>query len=316
VKLPALRPADVATRDVVVIGENSLDLVSTVAGFPTPDSKQELINFHEQPGGEGAAAAVGLARLGWRTSYLGRFGDDRWGERARAALIREGVDVNDTVVVAGVQSRFALIVVDASSGSRTVLWKRAPELALQPDDIHDDVLRQARVLLVGSDDVPAMTSAARRARAGDVRTVGDLERVHSGTDALLRELDVAVMAASFPEAFTGEANVGVALRAVAAHCGAALTCVTLGADGCLALAHGKEIHVPAIAVDAVDTTGAGDLFRAGVIARWLRQPQGPDIRDVLRYATAVAALNCRGPGAWAGAPRASEVEELLKRWPR
>jgi sulfofructose kinase len=315
VKLPALRPAAIAAHDVVVIGENSVDLVSIVAGFPTPDSKQELSDFYEQPGGEGAAAAVGLARLGWRTSYIGRFGDDRWGDRGRAALAREGVDVNDTVVVAGVQSRFALIVVDASSGTRTVLWRRAPELAVQGDDIDDDVLRHARVLLVGSDDVPAMTSAARRARAGGVRTVGDLERIHPGTDALLRELDVAVMARSFPEAFTGEGGLGAALRAVARQSGAALTCVTLGADGCLAIAHGKEIHVPAIAVAAVDTTGAGDLFRAGLIARWLRQPEGADVREVLRYAAAVAALNCRGPGAWAGAPHAAEAEELLKKWP-
>lgn len=101
---------------------------------------------------------------------------------------------------------------------------------------------------------------------------------------------------------------------MAEHSGAALTCVTLGEEGCLALVAGQEIRVPAFPIRPVDTTGAGDLFRAGVIARWLQEPVGPDIEDLLRYATAVAALNCRGRGAWAGAPRSSEVDELLGSW--
>jgi sugar/nucleoside kinase (ribokinase family) len=300
--------------DVVVLGENSIDLVATVGEFPTADSKLELDDFAEWPGGEGAAAAVGLTRLGWRATYVGRLGDDPWGQRGRLALANEGVDVEDCVVVRGVTSRFAIILVDGSSRSRTVLWRRAPELALEPADIKDDLLRRARVLLVGSDDVPAMTSAARRARRQDVRTVGDLERIHAGTDALLRELDVVIMAATFPAAYTGIAQLGAALKEVAKQSGAALTCVTLGVEGCLALAAGEELRVPAFPMDAVDTTGAGDLFRAGFIARWLREPAGPDVGELLRYAAAVAALNCRGRGAWASAPRAPEVEALLQSW--
>ncbi len=313
-KLLAALPSGPRPIDVVVLGENSIDLVATVDQHPHADSKLELSDFDERLGGEGAAAAVGLTRLGWRTKYVGRFGDDPWGQRGREALAREGVDVEDCLIVAGVTSRFALIVVDSSSGSRTVLWRRAPELALEPDDIRDDALRRARVLLVGSDDVPAMTSAARRARGRDVRTVGDLERIHAGTDALLRELDVVIMAASFPEAFTGISPLGAALRAVAEQSGSTLTCVTLGEEGCLALAAGQEIRVPAFPTDAVDTTGAGDSFRAGFIGRWLREPAGPEVGDLLRYAAAVAALNCRSRGAWAGAPRAPDVDELLRSW--
>jgi sugar/nucleoside kinase (ribokinase family) len=310
-KLPAALPSP-RRLDAVVLGENSMDLVATVGQYPTPDAKVELSDFTELPGGEAAAAAVGLSRLGWHAKYIGRFGDDAWGRKGRQALVHEGVDVENCVIVPGVTSRIAIIVVDSAAGSRTVMWRRAPQLALGADDVDDLVLGQARVLLVGSDDVQAMTSAARRARAQDVRTVGDLERIHPGTDALLRQLDVVIMAASFPEAFTGIANPGAALRAIAEQSGAALACVTLGRDGCLALAAGEEIHVPAFAVEPVDTTGAGDLFRAGFIARWLQEPGGPRVEDLLRYAAAVAALNCRERGAWAGAPRASEVDILLQ----
>jgi sugar/nucleoside kinase (ribokinase family) len=303
------RPSPV---DVVVRGENRMDLDATAGRYPNAYSTVELRDLAARPGGEGAAAAVGLSRLGWRTKYVGRFGDDGWGERGRGAIAQEGVDVEDCVIVRGVTSRVAVIVVDSSTNSRTVLWRRSPELALDPGDISDDSLRRTRVLLVGSDDVPAMTSAAERARGQEVRTVGDLERIHPGTDTLLRHLDVVIMAASFPSGFTGISPLGAALRAVAEHSGAALACVTLGEEGCLAVAAGVELRVPAFAVEAVDTTGAGDLFRAGFIGRWLQEPAGPDAGDLLRYAAAVAALNCRGQGAWAGAPRPSEVDQLLR----
>ena len=304
---PASRPFDVVT-----VGENSVDLVAEVNTFPVPDSKQQLRGFSEIPGGEAASAAVGLARLGWRVAYIGRVGDDGFGETGRKKLEAEGVDTTSLVVVPQVTSRLAVILVDRRTAQRTVLWRRDPALSLQTSDIDHQVLSQSRVVLVGIDDVQAMCTAATRARATGARTVGDLERVHDGTQELLGQLDVIVMAASFPKAFTGHIHLGKALKEIADFSRAAMVCVTLGADGCLALVGGDEIHMPAFEIDAVDTTGAGDLFRAGLIARWLTEPDRPAVRDLLRYANAVAALNCRAVGAWTGAPRPSEVDALLK----
>jgi sulfofructose kinase len=312
VKLPL--PLAPATRalDAVTIGENSIDLVAELDRHPVLDSKQQLRGFRQLPGGEAASAAVGLARLGWRVAYIGRFGDDDFGNAGRARLAQEAVDVSHTVLVPGVASRLAVILADRKSAQRTVLWQRDPSLSLEPSDIPEAVLAEARLVLVGSDDVPAMTDAAARARAAGARTVGDLERVHEGTHQLLRQLDAIVMAASFPKALTGYTNFGKALNEIAEFSRASLVCVTLGEDGCLALVDGDEIHMPAFPIDAVDTTGAGDLFRAGLIARWLMEPDGPVVADLLRYANAVAALNCRAVGAWTAAPRRTEVEELLK----
>ena len=299
--------------DVLAIGENSMDLVAVVDGHPQANAKVPLLDFRELPGGEAASAAVGVARLGWRVKYIGRFGDDRLGELARRQLKAEGVDTSACVIVEDQTSRMALIMVDASTGDRTVLWRRGERLGLQPSDIGDDVLASTRILLVGSDDVETMTSAARRARELGVKTVGDLEHVHPHTWALLKELDVIAMAASFPTALTGRADLRAALHEVQGETGAPLVCVTLGADGCLALVAGTEIAVPGYRVEVVDTTGAGDLFRAGLIASWLAQPRGPDVAQMLRYANAVAALNCRAVGAQTAAPRAAEVDALLAR---
>jgi sulfofructose kinase len=301
----------VKSVDVVAFGENSVDLMGMVDDHPQADAKMPLADYRELPGGEAASAAVGLARLGWKTKYIGRFGDDRLGEMCRRHLAHEGVDVSDCIVVENQTSRMAVILANRRSGERTVLWRRDDALALRPEDVSDGALASTRALLVGSDDVAAMTSAARRARRFGAHVFGDLERVHSGTDALLRELDVVVMAATFPRAFTGTSDTGRALREIAEASGAWLVCVTLGKDGCLAIADGRECHVSGFRVDVVDTTGAGDLFRAGLIARWLGTSGPPDVRELLRYANAVAALNCRAIGAHTSAPRPAEVDALL-----
>ena len=310
-KLRLRPPAASRAVDVLAVGENSVDLLAVIDGHPEANAKVPLRDFLELPGGEAASAAVGLARLGWRAKYIGRVGDDRLGALIRENLHAEGVDASECVVVDNQTSRMALIVVDATTGNRTVLWRRGERLSLEPTDIRNETLSSARVLLVGSDDVTAMADAARRARERGVRTVGDLEHVHEGTWALLEELDLIVMAASFPAALTGRRDLRAALREIQQATAAPLVCVTLGAEGCVALADGEEITVPAYRVRVADTTGAGDLFRAGLIASWLANPEEPDVREMLRYANAVAALNCRAVGAQTAAPRRAEVEALL-----
>jgi sulfofructose kinase len=313
VKLPLNLDARPKQSDVLCAGENSVDLIAVTDDHPQANAKVPMLDYQELPGGEAASAAVGLARLGWRARYVGRFGDDRLGTFVRTRLIAETVEISDSIVTEQEANRLAVILVNRRSGDRTVLWRRSPRLALRPDDITDHAIASARVLLVGSEDVEAMTDAARRARAEGLRVVGDLEHVHPETSRLLQQLDVVVMATEFPTAFTGHGDIGAALAEIAALSGAALVCVTLGEEGSLALVNGTELRVPAFAVDVVDTTGAGDLFRAGLIARWLAVPVEPDVEDLLRYASAVAALNCRGVGAQSAAPSATEVQALLAR---
>ena len=131
----------------------------------------------------------------------------------------------------------------------------------------------------------------------------------SGIQDLLRQIDAIIAAQSFPTELTGYAQPGRALRAMADEFGAALVCVTLGDEGSLALCQGQEIRTPAFSVDCVDTTGAGDAFRGGFAAGCLAMPGG-EIEDVLAYANAVAALNCRGLGARGGMPTRAEVDQL------
>ena len=173
-------------------------------------------------------------------------------------------------------------------------------------------VRSGRVLLVDCHETAAATEAARQAQAAAIPTIIDVERVRPGIEELLSRIDIVITAERFPEALTGIGDLGRALSEIRHTCGSAVVCTTLGEDGSLALVEGGEVRTPGFRVPVVDTTGAGDVFRGGFIAGWLRGGTRADIEDVLRYANAAAALKCRALGARAAIPSADEVEALLK----
>ena len=298
--------------DVVGVGLNSVDLITLVSEFPRPNTKQRLQQFARLPGGQTASAMVACARLGWRTRYIGRFGDDELGALGRESLLREGVDIAESRTVPGVHNQFALILVDASSGDRTIMWDRPAALAIQPDELSRSAVVSGRVLLVDCHDTAAATRAAEYARAASVPTVIDVEKVRPGIETLLRQIDVIIAAEEFPAALTGHAELGRALATIQRETRAQMVCATLGHQGSLALVGDREIRTPAFDVAVVDSTGAGDVFRGGFIAAWLAAGDGAVVEDLLTYATAVAGLKCRTLGAREGIPTGVEVDAFLR----
>ncbi len=306
----AVPPPGSKPFDVAGFGLNSIDLIAVVAEYPPPNSKQRLQRFARVPGGQIAASVVTCAKLGWRSRYIGSFGSDHLGVMARESLTAEGVDVAAARTVPGATNQFAMILVDARSGERTVLWDCHPALNMDPDDVPRDAVTSARLLIVDCPQTPASVRAARYAREAGVPTIVDVEKVRPGIADLLQTADAIIAAEDFPSALTGHEDLGRALEALGRDSGAGVVCVTLGAAGSLAWCNGREIRTRPFQVDCVDSSGAGDAFRGGFAAACLGMAGG-DIDDVLAYANAVAALNCRALGARGGLPTAAEVESLL-----
>ncbi len=249
-----------------------------------------------------------VARLGWRSRYVGSFGDDDLGALSRESLAQEGVDTTAARTVAGATNQFAVILVDGRSGDRTVLWDRHPGLTMGAADVPEAAVTSGRMLIVDCHETAAASQAAKYARAAGIPTVIDVEKVRPGIADLLQQIDAIVAAQAFPTELTGYDEPGRALEAMAYEFGTPVVCVTLGADGSLARCNGREVRTPAFPVDCVDSTGAGDVFRGGVrrglsdAARWrhrrcarLRERGGgaqlPGARGPGRHATA------RGSGA-------------------
>jgi sugar/nucleoside kinase (ribokinase family) len=308
--LPVVPPRSVDRPfDVVGLGECSLDFVAVVSAPIAPDTKLPVERFEALPGGQTTTALVACARLGHRVRYVGALGDDDAGSAIERALRKESVDVV-AVRRPGVPSRVAVVLVDAATGRRTVLERRDSGLDLQPDEI-EPVVTSGRVLLIDAVDVEAAIAAARIARAAGVPAVVDVDRMGARIPELLRHVAVIVVAESFLREFAGEALPGEALRRIDAEFQPAVVVVTLGAAGSLARFEGREIRTPALAVDLVDTTGAGDAFRGGFISAWLSQGTDTGIEHLLRQANAVAGLNCRALGAQTGLPTPTELAGVL-----
>ena len=309
-------PLDLPTRgsrpfDAVGFGLNTTDLLAVVHGHPSPGSKGPIQDLATRPGGQAATAMTACSRLGWAARYIGRFGDDPNGVAGLESLREAGVDVDACETMTGATNALSLILVDASTGQRTVLWSRHPSLTMPPDTVPRAAVCSGRVLLVDCHDTAAATAAARHARQAGIPTVVDVEKVRPGIESLLQEIDMIITAQDFPAQLTGIAGVGAALRSMHARFRATLVCATLGEEGSLAVAGDREIRTSGFDVSVVDTTGAGDVFRGGFISGWLQGGTEATVEEVLRYANATAALKCRALGARAGIPTHAEVAELL-----
>ena len=244
--------------------------------------------------------------FGLRAAYVGTFGSDDHGQRIRQALTGALVDIS-FAVAREAPNRHAVILVGERNGDRTVVWHRDPALVLEARDVPGVVIAGARLLHVDDLDEDAAIAAARIATRAEIPVTSDIDRVTPRTLELIALSTAPILSAHVPSALTGEHDPEGALRKLSTgHPG--WLCVTLGASGAMLL-EGDRLHsVPAFAIDAVDTTGAGDVFRAGFIYGLL-QRQRPD--RILRFAAAAAALSCTREGAMASVPALHEVERLL-----
>jgi sugar/nucleoside kinase (ribokinase family) len=195
-----------------------------------------------------------------------------------------------------------------SRGERIVLWDRDPRMRLTPDDLPRETGQLARLVHVDDVDADAAIAAAHAARDAGAIVTSDIEAAGARAFDFVDAVSVPIFAEHVPSALTGEADLETALRALRRrHAG--LLCVTRGARGAAVLAGDRYIEQPAFAVDAVDTTGAGDVFRAGFIYALLR---GDAPEDILRFGCAAAAVSCTRDGAINSVPTLDEVSALLR----
>lgn len=290
--------------DVLGVGENSVDFVYRLPGYPHPGgvAKMEISSASRSPGGQVTTTLCACAALGLTTAYIGAFGDDENGRLIRDELHRRGINLDRAPVRHG-PNRYAVILVNDRTGERVVLWHRDRSLALRPGDVTPDALRGVRLLHVDAVDEAIAIRAARLARDAGLPVTSDIDRVTDVTRDLVAAVTVPIFAEGVAEELTGESDGERALRALRRqHAG--LLCVTRGARGAILLA-GDELHrAPALSVDVVDTTGAGDVFRGAFIHALLR---GDAPADILTFATAAAAVSCTRAGAISSVPTLREI---------
>jgi len=294
--------------DAVGVGYSCLDFLATVPGVPDPDTKTEIKALHVQGGGPTATAMVALARLGMRTALIAKMGDDVPGRVALSELERERVDTSRVVIEEGASSQCAFILVDERTAARTVLWTRGSVSNLNPHEVDRGLILSARCLLIDDLEIEAQEAAAAWARQGGVAVVMDAGTARAGVERLVPLATHLVASQDFPSEYTGRSDPAQAAAALLEE-GPEVVVITMGADGCIALDRaGRAYEQRGFTVNAVDTTGAGDVFH-GAYARGLLE--GWSLERILEFSCAVAALKCTKPGGRSGIPTMAETIAFL-----
>jgi sulfofructose kinase len=284
-----------------------LDQVFRVEHFPRPDVKTRATDFATVCGGNAANAAVAIARLGGRVGLASPLGDDSIGDRVLDYLAAEHVDCGACLRLSGVHSSISAIVVDAR-GERTIVNHRDDRLGeVRLGDAETlAAVATADVVLADNRFPEFALPICRAARERRCPVVLDFDQPTRQTDALLTVATHVVFSAEGLRATAGHDDFEAAFDRIARQTRAFLA-VTDGANGMLCVV-GALRRVPAFAVEAVDTLGAGDVFH-GAFA--LALAEGRQEIDAMRFAAAAAAVKCMRFGGIAGAPTRREVDAFL-----
>jgi len=300
---------------IVGIGTVVVDDVVELDRFPAPDSKAPIRARWRQVGGPVPTALVAAGRLGSHCAFAGKWADDPEGAFVAADLNAEGIDTRlcEHTSEEGTHTGFAQVWVDRERGARNIAFSRGEFPPLTPVALPTDTV----LLHLDGSHSDAAVAAAKQARERGLIVVLDAGSLKPRMEELFALADVVVGSHQFLLSATGTAIPSVAGPAMLAR-GVRRMVMTQGPAGAWirsAAAGEKPIHVPAFEVDAVDTTGAGDVFCGGLIhmLAGLEQTKGSldtALPTAVRFASAAAAWKCKSRGNRAALPRLAEVKTL------
>ncbi|MEU7975636.1 ribokinase [Micromonospora sp. NPDC049089] len=289
---------------IAVVGSANMDLVAMAPALPRQGETMLGTDFVMVPGGKGANQAVAAARAGASCAFLGAIGSDAFGVTLKARITAAGVDTSQLRVVYGT-SGVALVMVNAQGDNAIVVTPGANDALVGLSEEELTTVRTADVLVAQLEiPVQTVTAAAVAAREAGTRVILNAAPARDLPPELLAAVDLLVVNEGEAQALAGRgreeprALLDLTPRAV----------LTLGGEGAWYVDRdGTEVHVPAVRVDVVDSTAAGDAFTAALAVGW---GEGRDLVDAVRWASAAGAACVRKLGASVALPQRAEIDEL------
>ena len=294
--------------DVVGVGIACMDLNATVTSVPKLDENVLILDYRKQMGGTVSTALAALQRLGLATKYMGMLGDDENGKFVLDNLHAEGIDVSSVRVVEGESSAFSLVMVDSMTSKRSIAHFPGCEFTVPADCIDADAVKSARLLHV---DIytPAVLAACEAAREAGVTISVEANVLYPGLEDLLDGGDIFITSDKIFSQLVGEDDPVAAGKKAREQYDLEHVVVTLGAEGSVAVGGDEIVTSPGFEVEAVDTTGAGDVFHGAYLYGYI---MGWRYIRSLRFANAAAAIMCTGQNGWADIPTLDKVNDFLQ----
>ncbi len=301
-------------KRILVIGSANIDLVTRVPRCPRAGESLIGSSFATITGGKGANQAVAAARLGAAVAFAGCVGADGFGELQRAALRAEGIDLAHLKLHPTVPTGTAVIMV-GDDGQNSIVVTPGANFEVSTGDIEamTGAIAEADVVLLQLEiPLEAVAAALRVARRSGTLSILDAGPAQKVPGEILALTDVVSPNETEAFALTGIEVVDPASREAAARAlmaaGAREVVLKLGAAGSMHFGADGGTLVGPFAVDAVDTTAAGDAYTAALALNW---GSGP-VSEVLRFANAVGALAATRHGAQPSMPTKTEVQAFLE----
>jgi fructokinase len=304
---------------VVALGELLIDFVARETGVTVGEAS----GFDKKPGGAPANVAVAVAKLGQPSAFLGQVGDDPFGHFLEAVVRTEGVDTRGLRFTGAARTALAFVSLRAD-GERSFVFYRHPsaDMVMRPEDVAFDVIDRQDIFHYGSitlidEPVRSATLAAvnyARERGLTISYDPNLRLSLWKDEAtaravLLSGLDYAHIVKVSDEEL--EFLTGAHDPAPLWREGMRIIVVTHGAEGATLYTRSEAISVPGFRVNAVDTTGAGDGFVAGLLVGLIERGM-VNLRESLRFACAVGAITTTARGAIPALPTRAQAEAFLR----
>lgn len=301
-----MTPADragAASANVLVAGSANLDFVVRASHVPAPGETVLGRDFATFPGGKGANQAVACARAGGATTrMLLALGEDPYAAALEDSL--RAADVRLDIVRCRDRATGTAFICLSDDAENAITVAPGANDALLPEHL-PDLAGIGCLLLQLETPLRTVEAYARAARAAGVRVVLNAAPARELPASLLALLDVLIVnEGELALLAGGRGSVAACLAAIAVPC----VVVTMGARGCCARADGRILLQSSFAVEAVDTTAAGDTFCGTLVAALGR---GDPLPRALREAGAASALACTRLGAQSSIPARTDVRALL-----
>ncbi len=288
------------------LGLNAVDFLCVIPKFPAFNTKTEIVHYEKHGGGQVATAMSACSKWGLRTKYIGKVGEDDLGMFSLKSIRKAGVDASSVTIERGSTNQLAFILIDRDCGERTIIWHRDKKLLYREGELSREDVCKGKIIHLDGHDIEATIKAIKWAREEGIFTVIDIDKVEEKTPELIRNVDFLITSSTFGQKLTGIEDREKALIALKRY-NKGFLCATLGKEGAMAVMEDQIVYSKGFEVEAVDTTGAGDIFHAGFIYGLMRNW---DAVEILRFANAVAALKCTRMGG-RSVPTLEEVNSFL-----
>jgi ribokinase len=300
---------------IVIVGSFNMDLTAYMARLPRTGETVHGRWFVTGPGGKGSNQAVAAARLNADVTFVGRVGQDMFGDQAVAIWDSEGINtryvVRDTERATGV----APIWVDETTGDNSIVVVLGANLALNREDIDNaaEAIARADILITQLEiDLDSAAYALKLAKQSGVRTILNPAPAAALSEEILANADFITPNETELETLARQSLSGSSVEVAAQTLitrDDQTVIVTLGGQGAHIVSRKISHVVPAFPVNVVDTTGAGDAFSAGLA---VALAEGLDSVEAARFANATAGLCATRHGTAPSMPQREAVEALLK----